>query len=168
MNRSRRVTATVIAATGLLGAAGAAAATVSGLSGNRTSKDDAAVSATALSGRHVQTVAERSAADGRSTLEDYISAMSQRADRLGERVAAAEGRLTGARKERARLIARVRAQTAALARARVATEATSTPTVRNEHSSAPATHTSTGASSGGHGDDGEGGDDGGNGGGSDD
>jgi hypothetical protein len=75
MKRTRRVTATVVAATGLLGAAGAAAATVTGLSGNGAPKDDAPVSAAAGSGHHAETAAERADAQGRSTLEDYIAEM---------------------------------------------------------------------------------------------
>jgi hypothetical protein len=162
MNRSRRVTATVLAATGLLGAAGAAAATVTGLAGSHSPKQDALASPAATSGDHAQSAEEKVAALSRAALEDYVAGMSERADRLGERVSAAEARLMAARAVRARLIAQVRAQAAALARARVAAEE-STAIVRNQRSSAPATHTSTGASSGG-GDDGdehEGGDGGG-------
>src|SRR5471030_844775 len=101
MNRTRRVTATVVAATGLLGAAGAAAATVAGLSGDSSPNHNATASAGANAGRHAQTAAEQADANGRTTLENYISTMSQSADRLGERVTAAEARLTSARKKRA-------------------------------------------------------------------
>jgi len=152
MNRTRRVTATVVAATGLLGAAGAAAATVAGLTGDKSSEDNVRVSAAAISGRHAQSAAGQADASGRTALEDYIAGMSQRANLLGARVTAAEVRLMAARTTRVRRIAHVRAQSAALARARVAAEV-STPTSRNKQSSAPATHTSTGASSGGHGED---------------
>jgi hypothetical protein len=174
MNRTRRVTATVVAATGLLGGAGAAAATVAGHVANTSPKDDTSASAGAVSGRHAETAAERADALGRATLEDYVAGMSERANRLGERVTAAEARLIAARSARASLLARVHAQTAAVARARVATAqaAASTPTAQTHHAAAPATHTSTGASSGG-GDDGddhehEGGDGGDDGGGGDD
>ena len=151
MNRTRRVTATVVAATGLLGGAGAAAATVAGHVANKSPKDDASASAGAVSGRHAETAAERADALGRATLEDYVAGMSERANRLGERVTAAEARLIAARTARARLVARVHARTAALARAQAATAeaAASAPSVQTHHASAPATHTSTGASSGG-------------------
>lgn len=162
MNRTRRVTATVVAATGLLGAAAAAAATVTGLTADQSANKDAPASAAALSGGVGLSAAEQADAAGRTTLEDYIAAMSQRANHLGDRVTAAEARLGAARAERARLLAQVRARTAALARASEAARAT----VTVERSSAPATHTSTGASSGGHGDDG--GDDHGDDGGGDD
>jgi hypothetical protein len=153
MHRSRRVTATVLAATGLLGAAGAATATVAGFSGTESPNDDALASATAASGHHAESAAQQAAALSRTSLEDYISGMSERANRLGKRVDGAEARLIAARKARARLIARARAQAAALARARVSAEENS-PTVRTRQpSSAPATHTSTGASSAGGGDD---------------
>jgi tartrate dehydratase alpha subunit/fumarate hydratase class I-like protein len=154
MNRSRRVTATVLAATGLLGAAGAAAATVAGLVGSDSPKEDALASKAATSGHHAQSAEEKAAALSRAALQDYVAGMSERSDRLGGQVSAAEARLEAARTVRARLIAQVRAQAAALARARVAAEE-SAPTVRSQQSSsAPATHTSTGASSGG-GDDGD-------------
>jgi hypothetical protein len=148
MNRTRRVTATVVAATGLLGGAGAAAATVAGHVAN---KDDTSASAGASSGRHAETAAEQAEALGRATLEDYVAGMSERADRLGQRVTAAEARLIAARTARARLVARVHARTAALARARAATveAAASAPSAQTHHASAPATHTSPGASSGG-------------------
>jgi hypothetical protein len=144
MNRTRRVTATVVAAAGLLGAAGVAAASVSGLTGDKSSKIDASPSTAAASGRHAQTAGERADALARTTLEDYIAGMSQRANRLGERVTAAEARLIAARTVRARLIAQVRARVAA---------DDATPTTRNQPSSAPVTHASTGASSAGHGED---------------
>jgi uncharacterized membrane protein YgcG len=170
MNRSRRVTATVVAATGLLGGAGAAAATVAGHVANKSSKDDASTSAGAISGRHAETAAEKADALGQAALEDYVASMSERANRLGERVTAAEARLIAARSARARLIAHIHAKTAALARARVEAAATMS-SAQTHDTSPPATHTSTGASSGG-GDDGDddeheggdgGGDDGGGG-----
>lgn len=154
MNRTRRVTVTVAAATGLLGAAGAAAVTVAGLAGD-TSTHIPIVPSTAIASepRQVGAAAEQAGAQSRAALQAYVSSMAGQADQLGDRVNAAEVRLTAARAARARLRARVRAHAAAVARAQAAAA-----TSRQQHS--PATHTSTGASSAAHGDDeGEGGGD---------
>lgn len=151
MNRSRRATATIVAATGILGAAGAAAATVGGLTGSKVAPTGepatvaAPVAEAASSGEQT---------DGRTALEDYVAAMSHRSDRLGERVAAAEARLAVVKARRARLIAVVKAEAAAL-RARVAAEQAAALVALQQRPSAPSIHTSTGASSGGGGDDGD-------------
>jgi hypothetical protein len=165
MNRSRRVAATVVAATGILGAAGAAAATVGGLTGSKVAQNDKPAAVSEPDAAAAVSSSEQT--DGRTVLEDYVDSMAHRGDQLGERVSAAENRLAAAKATRARLIEIVRARTAAL-RARVTAEEAAAPVARQQHSSAPSTHTSTGASSGGEGDDDGGGHHGDDGGGGDD
>jgi hypothetical protein len=149
MNRSRRVTATMVAATGILGAAGAAAATVGGLTRSKVVPTDKSAAVVAPAAVRVGSAEQT---DGRTALEDYVVAMLHRGDRLGERVTAAEAGLAAAKARRARLIEAVKAEAAAL-RARAATQQAAALLARQEPSSAPSTHTSTGASSAGGGDD---------------
>ncbi|MGZ4616016.1 MAG: hypothetical protein ACXV4A_10680 [Actinomycetes bacterium] len=154
MNRTRRVAATVVAATGLLGAAGAAAATIAGPAGAEAGQDNALAPAahTSAPDTPAGTSSGETADGGRGALADYVATMSRRADRLDDRVGAAERRLSAARATRARLLATARAHAAALAREQATAAAATAPAARQQ-APAPATHTSTGASSAGPGDD---------------